>query len=364
MKRNLLFASALSLFCITANAQITINSTDVVDFGERVINGIDATSTVSIGGSGANQTWNFSSLNVDETDTMDFTNPVWYGLDNPFGAQMVIISSRDDSSFIYITKTSTQLLMNGIKQILGNGDTVNIPVNSSILPFPATYGMSGTWTANFEIFTVPIGFDPDGPGPHPVVDSLKFTRHTDGSSSADAWGDITTPLGTFASLRQNNVEYNVDTTWMYASGQWSVISPTASAVFQIPPVSYDTVRTVRWWSNDPSARFPVVEFEYDQNGNNNGTVKWLKASPTTSVAELNTFTANLYPNPTEGEINITSDEEISSVKIFDITGKVVERYNFTHKNTVNINTDLPAGIYLVKITNASGQNKIQKLTIH
>ena len=152
MKRNLLFASALSLFCITANAQITINSTDVVDFGERVINGIDATSTVSIGGSGANQTWNFSSLNVDETDTMDFTNPVWYGLDNPFGAQMVIISSRDDSSFIYITKTSTQLLMNGIKQILGNGDTVNIPVNSSILPFPATYGMSGTWTANFEIF--------------------------------------------------------------------------------------------------------------------------------------------------------------------------------------------------------------------
>ena len=75
MKRNLLFASALSLFCITANAQITINSTDVVDFGERVINGIDATSTVSIGGSGANQTWNFSSLNVDSTSfNLDITS--------------------------------------------------------------------------------------------------------------------------------------------------------------------------------------------------------------------------------------------------------------------------------------------------
>jgi hypothetical protein len=364
MKNKLLLACALSVVCVTTKSQITINATDVVDFGDRVINAIDASSTVSMGASGANQTWNFSSLNVDETDTLDFTNPVWYGLDNPFGAQMVIISSRNDSMFMYVTKTSSQLLINGVKQILGNGDTVNIPINSSIIPFPATYGMSGTWSANFELVTIPLGIDPDGPGPHPVVDSLKFTRHSDATTSADAWGNVTTPLGTFSTLRQNNIEYNVDTTWMYTSGQWSVISPTASTVFQIPPVTYDTVMTVRWWTNDPSARFPVIEFEYDQNGNNVGEVKWLKASPTTSINEINSLNANIFPNPSKGEINIQSEEKITNLKIYNLTGKLIKQYTVNEKNVVNINPQLPAGIYLIKVTAASGKTLLKKLTVN
>ena len=363
MKRKLLFASVLGVLSFNLEAQITINSGDVVGFGDRVINAIDLTSSTSIGGSGANQTWNFSSLTTDETDTMDFTNPTWYGLNNPFGAQMVMISSREDSSFTYLTKTSTELTVNGVKQILANGDTVDIAFNSTIIPFPATYGMSGTWSGSFEILRVAVGVDPDGPGPHATVDSIMFTRYTDASTSVDAWGDVTTPLGTFASLRQNSIENNVDTTWMYTNGQWSILSQTASLVFQIPPVSYDTTRTVRWWSNDPSARFPVVEFQYDQNGNSNGEISWLKASPTTSIKEVSSFNLTLYPNPSNGNINIKSDAEIAWVKIYDITGKVMSKYRFTNKKNITINTNLPKGFYVVEITNKSGDNIIQKLMI-
>ncbi len=364
MKKNYGLAIACSLIFSSMQAQITINSSDVVGYGDRVLNAVDLTSTVTIGNSGANQTWNFANLNVDDTDTLDFTNPAWIGLDNPFNSQMVVRSSRDDSSYSYLTKTSTYLMLDGIKQVLGNGDTSNIPFNAVLIPFPATYGISGSWTSNFTIATVAVGFDPDGPGPHPYVDSLRLTRADSSITNVDAWGDVTTPLGTFASLRQNNTSYGVDTLWMLAGGTWSVASATLTSLLQMDSISYDTTRTVRWWSNDPSARFPVVEFTYDQSGNSNGEIKWLKASPTTSIKEWsNNFVVSMFPNPSEGTITITAKEELSGVKIFDITGKMVRQYLFENQNQISINTNLPAGIYLVEISNRSGQKKIQKLTI-
>ncbi|MBN2521259.1 MAG: T9SS type A sorting domain-containing protein [Bacteroidales bacterium] len=60
---------------------------------------------------------------------------------------------------------------------------------------------------------------------------------------------------------------------------------------------------------------------------------------------------SIYPNPNNGILNISiSDNKEISLSIFDITGKAVSNYFMTEKNNEIDLTDLPSGIYLLKIS--------------
>ena len=66
---------------------------------------------------------------------------------------------------------------------------------------------------------------------------------------------------------------------------------------------------------------------------------------------------SLYPNPTTGEFTfITSDgaEEIKSIKVFNIEGKLVKHYLSPVSNqTLSLND---AGVYLVEIETSAGKS--------
>ena len=55
---------------------------------------------------------------------------------------------------------------------------------------------------------------------------------------------------------------------------------------------------------------------------------------------------SLYPNPTDGVVNISSDENIQSVLVYDVQGRLVA--NFRGKSTIDI-SHLSTGIYALHV---------------
>lgn len=60
---------------------------------------------------------------------------------------------------------------------------------------------------------------------------------------------------------------------------------------------------------------------------------------------------SIYPNPSDNYININSDENITDIKIFDITGKLVKQIN--NNNRINI-SNFNTGVYLLSVTTDKG----------
>ncbi|TCO09748.1 chitobiase/beta-hexosaminidase C-terminal domain-containing protein [Natronoflexus pectinivorans] len=70
---------------------------------------------------------------------------------------------------------------------------------------------------------------------------------------------------------------------------------------------------------------------------------------------------SLTPNPTKDVLTIHSPDVISSIKLYNITGSLV-RSETANSSNHNINiSDLPSGIYLVKITNIDGEVVLSRI---
>ncbi|GAB4251669.1 MAG: hypothetical protein Kow0079_05780 [Vicingaceae bacterium] len=348
------------------NAQITINSTDVVDVNDIVVTSVDTIpSGVNIGNSGANQTWTFTSVVERYVDTAFFVAPgTLPGSANFPNANMGLYQSSDDSSYIFLNKSTSALTMEGNATYI-NGQLTALPFTSVILPFPASYGMSsnGSWAS--DLFSFYLGIDPDGPGPYPFIDSVKVSRGSNWTYNIDGWGNVTTSFGTFPALRQTTVTYNIDTTWTYSNGSWAIIDPVLAAAYGIDPISYDTTGNARWWSNDPNTKFPVVEIEYDVNNGNAQKVTWQKQAPFVGVNEITaTNNVNVFPNPALNEVTIQSKNLINQIAILDITGKTIFKRNYNHLQQVTVDLDnFTSGIYFVQIKNSNEAIETRKLII-
>ena len=360
MKKTLLSLIMLtSIGIYSSQAQITLNSSHIVGQGDVVEQAKDTIlSGITIGSSGPSQTWNFSSLAQDELDTMSFKNPgPLTGYSSFPLSNLGMEDTSQDSTWMFLTKNGLGLFVDGIAQYQ-QGNLVIIPLVTTIITFPSTMGTnySGNW--NGLLFTTPVGLDPDGPGPTPIIDSVKVTRSSTLTSNIDAWGNVTTPFGTFASLRQNVSEENIDTTWTASGGTgvWVIIDPAIAALLSIDQVAYDTTRTARWWTDDPVAKFPIVEMDYEANGTVN-SISWQKSTPSVGVAEQvkNLTGVSLYPNPAKNEITIeTSLTDNNNIEILDVTGKLVSKASFSNNKITLSVADLENGIYFYNIYDVNG----------
>lgn len=84
---------------------------------------------------------------------------------------------------------------------------------------------------------------------------------------------------------------------------------------------------------------------------------------TSSSFEVNAETMmKVFPNPTTGEFQIESDNLIKKMTIFAIDGRTLLEINNSQKS-FNI-SNLPNGIYILKIKNIEGKNLIGKILKH
>ncbi|NQY10571.1 MAG: T9SS type A sorting domain-containing protein [Flavobacteriales bacterium] len=135
---------------------------------------------------------------------------------------------------------------------------------------------------------------------------------------------------------ENTSDYTNDCSWAFGDGSISsMVSPTYG------------------YSN-------AGEFSVELTTNNNGCYtsfekKIVVNDIFTSVTEKATYNGmEVYPNPTNGSINIKSNQQNASLIIFDITGRVVAKGNLndkgSFKGTIANNLN---GVYLVQISDGN-----------
>ncbi len=83
-------------------------------------------------------------------------------------------------------------------------------------------------------------------------------------------------------------------------------------------------------------------------------------SPTLSVPGFNNANFKAYPNPVSNILNLSYDQTISDVNIFNLLGQNVVSKTINDTNGVIDMSNLPSGSYLVKVT-AEGQTKTIKV---
>lgn len=69
----------------------------------------------------------------------------------------------------------------------------------------------------------------------------------------------------------------------------------------------------------------------------------------------------LRPNPTYGEINISSDFPLQTVEIMDLGGKIIYTKEMDNNEFVIHYSPDKAGIYFIRATFSNGQKRTEKI---
>lgn len=342
MKKQLLIFYIFAFAVTTAYSQITITSSDVPSAGTFSIEAIDTTVTTVSLSTGANQTWNYSTWQNQKQDTTSFVNPQTLSGYSDFPGSNLAINSANIGGAdgdIFLSNSSNELDILGFYANFGMGQmAIQLTPAQKFLSFPTTYQSTFNGTSKFVLQFAG----------QPPADSVKVISTIIYSSDIDGWGTITTPsYSNVNSLRQKYTEINIDSTFIYMFGSWSLDTFSGQ-----PNPKYDTIISYRWWSN--TLKGPVAEFQTDQNGIV-GDVKYLLS---TQVGIIKNSSLNhevkIFPNPAAEKIYITGLTALSGIVIFDATGRLMENSLLKKSNSsINI-SGFGNGMYFYQVVDISG----------
>ena len=214
--KKLLLISGFSFSVLATFAQISIYPGDVASPGKVIFKAEDTTTILTIGAINpgpacANKTWNFSMLKADVKDTLTFTNPNWlpHGVDFPNSNLAFITAS--DSSQTYLENKASGLFADGTYgNTFGQGImTLKFNPTEQFLKFTDTYNVS---FQNKSGIVTELPFTQ-----FPGVDSVRVRHVAEKDVLTDAWGSITTPIGTFPSLRHREKIISTDSIFFILS---------------------------------------------------------------------------------------------------------------------------------------------------
>jgi hypothetical protein len=349
-----LFTITLAFISVNVLAQITVTDSDIISVGDIVYQAVDTmpSNLITIGNSGSNQTWDFSSLQNMQVDIIEAVSPVGTTYEGTHPNANICVEIDDE--LMYLNKSSAGL------EIIGYG---NVPLNRLMIPLPLVYGLnqqSGPNTVMDSVFS--NMFLPDSLAPfisgnfaYNQVDSLKITAVITSEFNVDAWGNVTIPLGTFDALRLKVEETTTTDFYAYCSGV--IGGGWYSVPAQLFPSETEIANRYQWWSNDPSVKFMLAELEMDSLFNNVEYATFLTENQVTSAHILPNISVDVYPNPTLETITISTSIHNSEFVVSDINGKVLSNERFSKTSQINF-SEYPSGVYFVKVI--SGENVVSK----
>ena len=352
MKKIKLFIIALTLLGSNTFAQITVTDTDLIGVGDIIYQANDTLpgSTITPGNAGANQTWDFSSLQIMDWDYTEFISPAG----TPYTAMYpnANLCFEEDGEFYYVNKSTSGVELVGVD---------NFPLNMLIAPLPLTYGLIYSDGPNTIMDSSMVNmFIPDSLAllissfQAQKVDSINIQVTLTNDFNVDAWGDITIPMGTYSSLRVNAQEVTVTSFSAYCT---DTLFGTGNGWYPMPqqlfPSETEITNHYQWWTNDASVKFIVADLEVDSAGNVIAT-SFLTLPFPLALAELPKDAINVFPIPTTYQLNIEANStDLATYKMYDISGNLILENTFTKNTKVDLN-NIAKGTYLLNITTKKG----------
>lgn len=330
MKKHLLFGSLL--LASISFSQITVTESDLIQPSDIVEQAFDQSFSITHTPAGQDVTWNYAALVEDSTGVLNVGAASWADGSAEFPDANLSGDDNSGQGNIFLRKSASALDVLGLYGDpigIGSNDAYAFDPQDRITPLPLTFS-----TTDQNSYTFEFTFDPGQTG----VDSARVKQVAEQDFVADAWGEITTPLGTYEVVRLLKTQITTDSVWAYSFGNEQLFDS-----------GVDTSYTYSFFTNDANARFPVLEYNYDPEADQIvGDITWLKAEPTASLEEVDLSSFEMYPNPALNEVTLNSGDIDSDYLIVDITGKKVLSGN-TEGNEVSVDVSgLKKGVYLVK----------------
>lgn len=318
----------LSLFISSAMfgmGQIVLDQTDLPQVGDSQLDIVldsSQSSTVSPGGSGANQIWDFTFL-IDNWQQAegDYVNPAFTPNTSSFPTATVS-SVHDLTNYVYYISD-----VNGMR-ILGYDIDGEITLwDQPPCNFPiVAYGNTMQHTARLK---------------YNISSATTYNvLHIDLSSTADAWGAISTPAGTVNALRVYTTETDYDSSYVNGVGTQNSVNSgkyyynwfTKGLGWPVLTISYKSI------FGDPD--YKEVRYASDLS------------TATSMVDEAGINKMRVYPNPATEQIVLNLDHIGSSeltLNIFNVMGKIVFSEPIAKNGQVVGLNGLRPGIYTVEI---------------
>lgn len=344
MKKNLIKLSLLVLPFI-GSSQITINQSDLPTIGNMWFELRDTTTHQTITAGGPSQIWNYSNFTVAESSVSKVQNisaaPSTWTSNFP-SAQMVDYNIADTVAS-YFSSNSTGFYVEGYYDGGLNvqpANATNYNPNYLIIPTPFTYNNTRSHKAKI-ILVFNQGFN------------YKFVIYLHQQFTADAYGSITTPAGTFNNtLRIKQLIYSEDSTYADFGSGYQLISNTPAR---------DTAISYSWVKNAPN----IMIFTMDEKMNGPvgtgiaSTATYFTATATKIPTFLKPAESLAFPNPSNGSKFITlalDNKNAESLCIYNVSGELVKNEKVTGSEAILFDTNVFSdGTYIYKIIGKDGR---------
>lgn len=337
------FLLFFAFFFVNGFAQVVISETDMPTSGDLPRFSIADSSQVLDPSAitGANQTWNYTTLNASfqRVDTF-VTPPSAYASSFP-GATVALVRNGNGANVGGFTfnkgynfyKVSTAGYDN-----LGSGGDVS-GFNMSLYNNPADH-----------VYKFPLNYDDRDTSYSEATLQIPFFLYVHQEQNriyhVDSWGNLTTPFGTFSTIRVRNEITGYDT----------VSIPSQNVNFGTPrPLSIDYQWLTKGMKTAVLSATGAMFNGLEQIGSVVYRDSLRPNVPMLGVAQgLQSVKGKMYPNPAAERVELELQAQLggkATMEIFDMSGKLMLMESFEGTSPISANVhSLAAGNYMVRVT--------------
>jgi len=324
-------------------AQITITDSEMPQAAETFYysSSTDFLS-VDVNSTGANQNWDYSSIGYLNQDSVNIVSVSSTSLayqvnfNIPFTAYQAdyAVEGANLDAFGQITITDRfdfYKVKSSALQVVGFGANVNgIPMSvkydtiDQIYPLSMTYGTTDSTSASYLVSIPSLG---------------TYGQWIRRKVEVDGWGSITTPYANYANtIRVKTTLYQKDTLFVDQFGIGTNFDRPVETIYEW----YETTQGV-----------PV--FKAIERSGALTEMKYLDVLHV-SITEEATEQISYYPNPVKNSLHVAINEPYS-YQLSNLEGKVLK--NAQSESSELDFSDVPAGVYLLKLTTENGVKNIK-----
>jgi hypothetical protein len=336
-----LVSTSVGIVLITSlNAQITFEYEDLAVPGDVVERYVDTIPAFGPGGSGAAQVWVFTAAVPDETVITTVSTPATTPYASSFTGSNLAMTN-DGVNFVYFNSTPATLISTGAAgDFLNDGQSLTVPFNPSLTAhqFPRNYGGQFSDTYAFEVVADGAAFS---------VQSVRLRHRGSVRDTTDAYGQISTPVGTYDVLRTKTTDFTTDSIWirLFSFAPWTFVQATQ-----------DTLLSYTWQGKE--AKLAVAEMTFDSLGAPaRFTYTSLLPSITTGVAGRSGTAPSIHPVPAIEGFTVLAGEAgvYRTAELIAMDGKVLATRPFGAGDRLQLSTaDRSPGVYFVRLWPADG----------
>jgi hypothetical protein len=362
MIKNTFFLCLIVFFSTKSTAQISLAVGDFANAGDTVRLSQTQASNLDFVSTGANYTWDFSSLTANTQSLKDYT-PIGFGSFLILATYGPFAGSYSATYFNLTTELPIDQLSAFLPIEISDLSQYTKRSNSAITSIGYSINVQGQGVPfksdTIETrYSLPLTFGNvhDSRGYtyvdlNPAAD-IKYIQHRQRHTEVDGWGTVITPLGTFPALRVRHDINEIDSIYQtfFGSGSWIGTPPIERTEYE-------------WWTNGKEEYLLKVVVS-NFNGNQNiSSIEYQEQYLGLDVG-MNELTHNafVYPNPAEDLCFFETQLAVENVLFYNQMGELALNASFNGVQSAYIDIqDLKPGVYFCHLRTDKG-TIVRKLT--